>query len=303
MTSVSQSLFKDAGLAAAAAIVLVLGFTPLLPKQYEIEESKPYRSESTRRMARLLKELGSNFNRDMLVLRQDPTLARYARNITQPLDVRSRAILEARQGYDELLLGNSSAAVRLFGRVKQAILENNSLFDPQFFSVVQGYLAVSYLRLGEQQNCIEHRGNESCLLPVKGSGVHRIQSGARSAIKEYTEILNRDPKNLTARWLLNLAYMQVGEHPRSVPKNWLLPPEVFHSEYQIERFYDRSSQAGLKSSGLAGGAVLEDFDRDGYLDIMVSSTGLDPIGISFVIFTTLERERLLTGPTGQVCPA
>jgi hypothetical protein len=80
---------------------------------------------------------------------------------------------------------------------------------------------------------------------------------------------------MTARWLLNVAYMSVGEYPAAVPKNWLLPPEIFKSEYDIERFYDLSSQVGVRSSGLAGGVVLEDFDRDGHIDIMVSSSGLD----------------------------
>src|SRR5260370_31401333 len=69
--------------------------------------------------------------------------------------------------------------------------------------------------------------------------------------------------------------MSVGEYSGSVPKNWLLPPEIFKSEYEIKRFYDLSSQMGVKSSGLAGCVVLEDFDRDGYIDIMVSSSGLD----------------------------
>jgi hypothetical protein len=246
-------------------------------KEHEAKQAPHYQAESTRRMAILLKKLGKNFAPDMLVLRQDPTLARYARNINQPSDIRGRSILEAGQGYNQLLLGNSKEAVRLLSHVKEAILANNLLFDQQFFAVVRGYLAISYLRLGEQQNCIDHRDLDSCLLPIRGSGVHTLQTATRSAIQEYTAILNDNPKDLTARWLLNLSYMSVGEYPGGVPKNWLLPPEIFKSEYEIKRFYDLSSQMGLKVSGLAGGVVLEDFDRDGYIDIMVSSSGLDEV--------------------------
>lgn len=262
------------GLAAVGVAGLSFVFGTQGKRRQSIER-QPYQAESTRRMVLLLKQLGKNFNHDMLVLRQDPTLARYARAITQPLDVRSRAILDARQGYDQLLLGKSNEAVRLFETVKIAIVKNPLHFDPQFFAVIQGFLAISYLRMGEQQNCIDHRGLDSCLLPIRGSGVHRIQEGTRSAIKEYTEILNRNPKDMTARWLLNIAYMSVGEYPEAIPQKWRLPEKIFKSEYDIKRFYDLSSQLGVRSTGLAGGAVLEDFDRDGYIDIMVSSSGLD----------------------------
>lgn len=234
-----------------------------------------YRSDGTRRMAQLLEELGKNSDLKLLELRPDPNLARYVRNIKRPSDLRNQTLLAAKEAYDLLLLGQSKEAARRFQRIKDIVVQNKSLFNNNFFSVVREYLAISYLRMGEQDNCISHHGADSCLLPISGSGVHTIKNGSRAAIKEYTEILNENPKNLTARWLLNIAYMTLGEYPENVPKSWLISPEVFKSEYEIKRFYDVAPQLGVDAPGLAGGCILEDFDGDGYIDIMVSSFGLD----------------------------
>jgi hypothetical protein len=50
-------------------------------------------------------------------------------------------------------------------------------------------------------------GPRSCLLPIEGSGVHAEQEGSRAAIREYLELLEANPGDMTARWLLNVAFM------------------------------------------------------------------------------------------------
>ncbi|MEE9608910.1 MAG: CRTAC1 family protein, partial [Myxococcota bacterium] len=89
-----------------------------------------------------------------------------------------------------------------------------------------------------------------------------------------TQRLKRDADDLSERWLLNLAYMTLGEYPEAVPRKWLIPPEVFESEYPMKRFVDVSGQMNANVLGLAGGVALEDFDGDGLLDIITSSWGL-----------------------------
>ena len=42
----------------------------------------------------------------------------------------------------------------------------------------------------------------------------------------------------------------------------------------MARFYDVAADVGLAATGLAGGSVVEDFDGDGYLDVMASSWGV-----------------------------
>jgi len=131
-------------------------------------------------------------------------------------------------------------------------------------------LGVAYLRLGETENCVHGRTAESCILPIRGGGVHAKQTGARKAIEYLTVLLRQNPDHLTARWLLNLAYMTVGAYPGEVPKQFLIPPKAFESEEPFPRFVDVASQAGLNIMGLAGGAIADDFNNDGFLDLVAS---------------------------------
>jgi hypothetical protein len=134
--------------------------------------------------------------------------------------------------------------------------------------------AIAQLRLGEQQNCQEHHNAKSCMFPIRGTGVHTMQGGSRAAMAILTDILENDHDNLGARWLLNIAAMTVGEYPDGVPARWLLAPELFQSDADIGQFPDVAKGLGLDVDDLAGGAIVEDFDGDGDLDIMASSMGL-----------------------------
>jgi hypothetical protein len=170
------------------------------------------------------------------------------------------------------------------GRTKEAIDQLLWFQERLSSSDVKGTLAmraelplllgVAYLRLGEQDNCIRNHNVESCLFPLRPAGVHALQKGSRMAIERFQSVLKTDPGNLTAQWLLNIAYMTVGEYPAKVPEDLLMPPEIFESEYDVKRFVDVAPGLGIAHHGLAGGAIMEDFDGDSYLDVMVSSSGL-----------------------------
>jgi len=69
--------------------------------------------------------------------------------------------------------------------------------------------------------------------------------------------------------------MTLGEYPASVPAQWLFDPKLFASEHDIGHFPDIAGSVGLDLDGLAGGVVLEDFDNDGFLDLMLSSWGVN----------------------------
>ncbi len=149
---------------------------------------------------------------------------------------------------------------------------------PTFEYSVLDYLATAYLRSGEKANCIEGVGPVACSVPVPEDGVHADPSGAASAIPIYETILGLDPANLGTRWMLNVAHMMVGSYPDAVPAEWLIPPGVFESEHDVGRFREVAGPAGVARIGHVGGAVLDDFDGDGLLDVMATSWQLrDPI--------------------------
>ena len=134
-------------------------------------------------------------------------------------------------------------------------------------------LAIANLRIGEQANCLGQHTPESCVFPIRGSGVHRDPTGSRRAIALLSAELRQRPNHLESRWLLNLAYMTVGDYPAGVPARWRIPPATFASDAEISPFPDVAIQAGADLAGLAGGGSVEDFDGDGHLDLVASSWG------------------------------
>ncbi|HET6277454.1 MAG TPA: CRTAC1 family protein, partial [Candidatus Polarisedimenticolia bacterium] len=136
------------------------------------------------------------------------------------------------------------------------------------------FLATCYLRQGERDNCINRHNASSCLLPIRREAIHTVERGSRAAIRELLAVLEEAPDDLGARWLLNIAHMTIGRYPHEVPERWLIPPNVFTAEYEVGRFRNVAPQAGLVTPWLAGGGLMEDFDGDGLLDIMISSMGL-----------------------------
>ena len=111
---------------------------------------------------------------------------------------------------------------------------------------LQGAIGLAALRLGEQENCLLNHRATSCLFPIDRGGVHTLQGGARRAIEAFTRRLAAEPSHATTTWLLNIAYMTVGEYPDKVPRQWLIPPEVFESEYDIKRFPDVAMAVGCR---------------------------------------------------------
>lgn len=132
-------------------------------------------------------------------------------------------------------------------------------------------LALAYLRLGEQENCLTNRDARSCIIPIAEGGVHRLRSGSEQAVDVYLRILKAYPDDLQSRWLLNIAYMTLGRHPQAVPDSLLIPSSVFESEYELPFFPDVAPAAGVDVLGHAGSCSMDDFDGDGRLDIFTTS--------------------------------
>ena len=181
-------------------------------------------------------------------------------------------------GQELLHAGENLEAIEIFKSILQLVESNPGEFDQYTGITMKDFLALSYMRLGEQENCIDNHNIDRCILPIKEAGVHTHQRGSRSAIELYTDILREDPEDKNSLWLLNVAYMTLGEYPEKVPPEWLIPPEAFEAEYDIGSFKDIAMQLGVNTSGLSGGAIMEDFNNDGRLDLMASSWGLrDPL--------------------------
>jgi hypothetical protein len=170
--------------------------------------------------------------------------------------------------------GQNMEALQEFEATEQAFKTSNPQGLLRNWSKLKHKEALCWMRIGEMTNCVADHNPDSCLAPIQGRGVHRVQDGSRNAIQILTEILEKDSNDLAARWLLNIASMTVGDYPDKVPPKWLVPPSAFASEYAIQRFPDVAGQLSLDPMKRSGGSILEDFDGDGNLDVMCSSIGL-----------------------------
>jgi hypothetical protein len=140
--------------------------------------------------------------------------------------------------------------------------------------------AMTYLRWGEDQNCVNGVNADSCLLPIARGGVHTVTQGAIKAKETLERLLRVDPGSVRARWLLNIAHMTLGSYPAGLPAEWRIDPAAFRAEYPLPRFTNVATEVGLQIHGISGGAVVEDLDRDGFLDVLVSATGFsDPVRV------------------------
>jgi hypothetical protein len=282
-------------------VLLAVALFTLIARGQEPRSSSV--APSTQKMAELLAKVARGLNpRASVYVMNKERVQLLREELGRAREPVLRTSLIGQLGHELLLAGETDEAIE---KLKQFIeLQGGRSAAPSADLLpARQTLALAYLRLAEQQNCIGRHTSESCLFPLQGGGVHTLQRSSRLAIAEYTSLLEGDPNNLSLRWLLNIAAMTVGEYPAGVSRPWLIPPESFRSDADLGRFPEIAGGLGLDLLTLAGGTVMEDFNGDGYLDLMVSSVGLqDPLRLflnrqdgSFVERT---REAGLSGETG-----
>ncbi|MCH7473099.1 MAG: CRTAC1 family protein [Gemmatimonadetes bacterium] len=227
----------------------------------------------TARMAERLDSLARALNANPTVYENRARLAALRAVRPEP-NLQSQLLLRAELARELLRAGQSRDATLEFEAILRRVAESPEAVPPEFVAGINDLLGMAYLRVGQQENCTPDRGSRPCSLSPTPEVTHHNDFGARSAIAVYQRVLREEPDDLVSRWLLNVAYMSIGEYPDRVAPEWVIPPEAFEPEHDIGEFIDVAPDLGLTVVGLAGGGIAEDFDGDGYLDIMVSSMGL-----------------------------
>jgi hypothetical protein len=133
-------------------------------------------------------------------------------------------------------------------------------------------LALAYLRLGEEENCQNSHTAFSCIIPLHEPAVHQLEEGSRKAIELYTLIQKHRPQD-KYKWLINIAYMTLGEYPDKVPADQkIIYPNWKMEQKNFPRFEEIAMNVGLAENGLSGGVCVEDFNQDGLLDVFATSS-------------------------------
>jgi hypothetical protein len=252
--------------------------TAPVPPDPDVIPPDLHAGDGTARMVARLAELARRANpaQDWYLNRQRVEL--YSRQLEAARSAGKPAMqLRLQVAHEKLAAGRAEEAAAELAAALADLDARAGEINPQMRRQVLELLAVAWLRVGEQSNCIEHHGTDSCLLPISGNGRHADPTGSRNAMAALTELLAQQPDDHAARWLLNVAAQTLGEWPEGVPEQWLVPPEAFASGADIGRFRDVAAACGLTERGLAGGVCMEDFDGDGLLDLVTSEWTTDGV--------------------------
>jgi hypothetical protein len=137
-------------------------------------------------------------------------------------------------------------------------------------------LARAWLREAENENCIERHNADCCIFPPREGAIHAVRQPAEIARNLYRAVLADQPDNLSVRWLLNVTTLVLGESLDDLPEDQRIPMRAFGEAEGEPLFHDVAGKAGLDAASLAGGVAVEDFDGDGWYDILTSTC--DPLG-------------------------
>jgi len=242
-----------------------------------LASARPARPQaaSTLRMAERLAQL---------IARTDPGLNpfmndRLAENLKKTLAsiprLEDQVNLRVQLGKQLLQAGRTEEGLKEIQNLESAIAAAGGSKDPRLRPDLRILKAIGLLRQGEVENCLTNHNAQSCLFPLQPAAYHQLPRGSRGAAVLLAEQVKEFPNDLSARWLLNLAHMTLGEYPDKVPSSLLIPPAAFASEYEMPRFPDVAGALGLDVDDLAGGCILDDFDNDGFIDLVSSSYRMD----------------------------
>lgn len=230
---------------------------------------------SNRRMAALLQKFDREVDPLSAAFLSDRVVDRLQGMIQKATNAVEQVNLRVVLAWQQMQAGRPDHALNTYVELDRQMALQQVGLGPEGRVEVRFRRAVAFLRMGEQENCIGRHMEESCLFPLSPAARHVLPRGSRGAIALFEEQLRENPQDLASRWLLNIAYMTLGEHPQKVPAAWLIPPAVFESEHPMPRFPDVAGALGLDVPDLAGGVIADDFDNDGFLDIVASSWALN----------------------------
>ncbi|HMX25728.1 MAG TPA: CRTAC1 family protein, partial [Blastocatellia bacterium] len=160
--------------------------------------------------------------------------------------------------------GEMAKAIEHFEAARLAI--SNSLVNhPEYAEdlvFMDEILGISHLRKGELDNCVHNHNAETCIFPLTKRAEHKLTAGSSEAVKYFNRHLSRKPDNEEVRWLMDLALMTLGKSAGAPGAS---------KDARVPRFPDVAAVTGVDRISGAGGTIIDDFDNDGLLDIVISS--------------------------------
>lgn len=177
-------------------------------------------------------------------------------------------------GIELLRAGKTDQAIEVFENFHNFFQEKIFVDKDKTLLEFKKQLAISYLRKAEQENCLTNHNNESCIVPLSEKAQHINREGSTKAIEYLEAALEINPFDFELQYLLNIAYMTLGGYPDKIPLEFRIPEEYFEP-HNFPKFHDIAMHLGVAVDEMSGGICLDDFNQDGFLDIIVSSWGFE----------------------------
>ena len=169
----------------------------------------------------------------------------------------------------EMSLGGFDEAINII----EEVLSSENFQNLPDTSKVMTYntAALIYIKAAEVKNCVIPGGSIVCQLPTDNNYKQDYTDYSYKAIEVINEWLMIDSENLKAKWLLNIVYMSIGEYPESINKDLLIEVPGQNLSSIHTGFIDVSIDSGIYNVDLAGGVIFDDFNNDGYPDLITST--------------------------------
>ena len=228
-------------------------------------------------MLQILEQIGDYMQKTSPVVGDAPLAALQQQMIQSRRQGNLRGVFDAeiRIGRHHTAMGDGDLGiefiVRAMERLPEIRNEHPDFCDPREEALLYVIAALAAIRKAENENCLCCLDGQSCLFPISDQGVHAEKAGSKRAVKFLNRCLQLDPTNMRAVWLLNIAAMTLGEYPAQVPKKFRLPASRLKSVESFPRFPNVAAQLKVDTLSLAGGAIADDFDGDGMVDIVCSN--------------------------------
>ena len=239
-------------------------------------------------------------------LRRDPT-GKYTLPPTDEQDRFAQAMISYHRGELADAIHSLEADIEHRGETERKLL----------------WLALAHQRRAEQQGCLhelEHgshaiepvepspfgelRHHRICSLPLAANA--EAEPGMKKAAEHFRALLDRyDPESPLYRWLLTFSTLAAGGSPEDVPEHYAVQGpfmDTFYGEtyratamrFDHLEFHDRAAQLGVDVFDAGKGVAVEDFDGDGFLDLVTGGS------FSHVRFFHNDRGRGFVEQTEQV---
>jgi len=233
----------------------------------------------------------------LAAMRDYPKPAGWPMNLRQVCEVRTETVSNAKHTLQDalppgledevapeqkgVLIQGQSALAQLYafsGEMPESIgawkaaLKLAETVDPGYVPNLIESIGATYLHWSEMENGIYSGSRDLDIFPpLDPHASFEKKEESKQAIEYFRKFLELRPDSLEVKWLLNLAYATLGEYPSGVPAAFLIPESNFKSKENIGRFVDRAPAAGLNVFGAAGGIVVDDFENNGLLDVVITS--------------------------------